>query len=272
MGNATAVADVDGDGYDDIVIAYPNTGGVANSYSNAGVVMIKRGSATASVPSTTLYVGGLNPTTHPVDYEIHGASSNMKLQYVTTGDIDGDGYADILISENSNADRTHIYFGRPVGPTAGVDWSDSANSEIGTTNLHFSSIDPSDTNNIEVKDVNADGKADVLIGDHEYSSSKGQACLFLGRTQAAWAALATLGAIPITAADLCIRGKEAGDQLGRMVALGNFDGAGTLELTVGIPNGDGINNSGTDTGEVGVLWWSLPTNYSNLIFDVTPEF
>ncbi len=275
-GAQTAIADVDGDGYDDLLIGVESIDGETNGGSNNGAIFVKKGGALPA-SSTEILLYNWSPSNHLFDYEIHGASNSMNLANVFTGDLDGDGYQDMLVRGTTiSAADLYIVWGRPASGSAGLDWADDPYISVSSTNLRISSvggIGNTVSNFVAIKDVDADGKADLLVGEPAYSSNRGRACLFLGRSQAAWTSLADgTGAISLASANLCMVGKTANDFLGRSVAIGNFDGLGRPEIFAAIPEGDGLNDAGSNTGEVGILWWDLPTNYSNLTFDVSPEF
>jgi hypothetical protein len=89
------VADFNGDGYADTAIAAPA------SRSNRGVVFTYHGSSTglSSTPTTT--IEGLEPN-----------ESFGQRAVSIGGDINGDGYSDLLVSSRQNA---YVFLGSPMG-------------------------------------------------------------------------------------------------------------------------------------------------------------
>ncbi|MDP6869615.1 MAG: FG-GAP-like repeat-containing protein [Candidatus Poseidoniaceae archaeon] len=159
FGRALASGDWDGDGYNDLVIS--NTG---NQDSPTGYSSIE------------FFRGGPNGTesTPYADFQLltQGKLYGTEMSFV--GDINGDGYEDLLISElyaSGNLYHTgkiHLWAGSSTGPTQGY-WDDTgafANALLGTT------LSPAG-------DINEDGYDDFLVTYPRYSNN-GNVLLYLG--------------------------------------------------------------------------------------------
>ena len=167
LGQALSAGDFDGDGFADVVVA-------AISYStedfiNEGLVSVFGGSP--SGPSDLA-----DWSVHPTDQEnaIFGRS-------VSAGDVNGDGFHDLLVGANTFDDGetdeggAFLYLGSSVGLELEAAWtaeSDSADAEFG----YAASA---------AGDVNGDGFDDVVIGAPRFDSgnpttAEGRAYLFLG--------------------------------------------------------------------------------------------
>lgn len=154
----SSAGDVNGDGYDDIIIGAPYNDGIA---ANSGRAYI--------------YFGGLIVNTL-ADIILSGEAANNYFGYSVSsaGDVNNDGYSDVIVGAyayNSNLGRAYIYFGGAgMNITADVIMTgDSAGISFG--------ISVSDAG-----DVNNDGYSDVIVGASQYSSGKGKAQIFLGGT------------------------------------------------------------------------------------------
>jgi len=140
--NVAHIGDVDGDGYGDVF--------VANYTWRYGYVYY--GSATGLGTSGYTAVG---PSTGLSYYE-------FGTQAGPAGDIDGDGYDDLILGNNS--DDAWIYLGSSTGitTTASTSYTGSATRVVG------------------IGDVNADGYDDLGVGDDSHGSSTGRVAVYHG--------------------------------------------------------------------------------------------
>lgn len=174
-----AAGDVNGDGYDDVLI------GSWNAEINALVKGRRAGSA-------SLFLGGPSGLSERAVWQPEGEKRASHYGYSLhgLGDVNGDGFGDIVIgawgfeTERSNAGRVYVYLGGSGGPSRVPAWVLTGvhdHQQIGA------SVFPAG-------DVNGDGYADLLVGATGSASPEipgGQALLFLGgpdglSTQANW--------------------------------------------------------------------------------------
>ncbi len=149
-GAGTAVSnawDVNGDGYGDLVAA-----GFGGGFGDAEVFL--GGASISTVPIATLHspVGGLGAA-------VAGA-----------GDVNGDGYADVIATDNGDA---YVFPGNSSGVSSSPVVSLSGRSGFGVSTAGAG-------------DVNADGYADVIVGGIEFAR------VFLGTSTGIGAALPDL--------------------------------------------------------------------------------
>ena len=156
--------DVNGDGYADVIV-----GAVAydNGQDNEGVAVVYHGS----------------PTGLSADPDWMGESNRENILYGsavgTAGDVNGDGYADVIVGapyfENGETGegRAFVYHGGLAGLSTSPDWTAESNQEAAYFGSSVSSAG----------DVNGDGYADVIVGATLYDggvSDEGSAFVYFG--------------------------------------------------------------------------------------------
>ena len=208
LGNAVASAgDVNGDGYSDVIAgAYIYDRGQVNE----GIAIIHYGSAT-----------GINPQ-HGDTLESNQANANFGSAVSSAGDVNADGYSDILVGANlydngeTNEGRVYLY----LGSAGGIDTASVKILEINQANAAFGSTVSS------AGDVNGDGYSDVIIGAKLYDilmPDQGQAWVYYG---------SDTGIASI--ANVILQGNTGGDNFGSSVAsAGDVNGDGFSDVLVG---------------------------------------
>jgi FG-GAP repeat/FG-GAP-like repeat len=216
LGGASCGADFNGDGFADVAVGVT---GSDVSGVDAGQVLI--------------YFGG--PAGDAVaDLTLNGAAAgdNFGVSVRPAGDVNHDGYVDLIVGANnndaagSNAGRAYVYFG---GPTmdAVADWT--LTGETAGDGFGF--------NACGIGDINRDGYADVLVGApfNDFSGADaGRAYVYYG------------GPAPDATVDLTLYGEAAGDNFGTFLSdAGDVNADGYPDWLVGAFNNDaGGSNAG----------------------------
>ncbi len=200
--------DVDGDGYDDVIIGAigDGTGG-----STAGASYLVHGPITTDMALSA------------ADAKVYGASANDNMGFSLSGagDLDSDGKMDLLLPAyqadhgGTSSGAVYIFYGDVSGSKSA---SSADGRLVGETTYDFAgwSIDGG-------VDIDGDGVPDIAVGANGEDSggtSAGAAYLVLGPAS---------GTLDLSAADAKITGETGGDYLGTSVALVgdvNYDGYG----------------------------------------------
>ncbi len=211
--------DINGDGYSDVIIgAYYFDNGQANE----GRAFVYHGSAS-----------GLSATANWTA-EPNQANAYFGASVATAGDVNGDGYSDVVIGayayDNSQTDegRAFVYHGSASGLSAGASWS----SGSGQYGAYFGySVAPAG-------DVNGDGFSDLIVGAPNFSngqSNEGRAFVYHGSASGLSAT-----------ADWTAESNQADSYYGRAAATaGDLNGDGYSDVIVGAFRYD---NGQTDEG------------------------
>jgi hypothetical protein len=234
FGSAITSGDLNGDGYDDIIVgAYHNGAGG----THAGRVYI--------------YYGGPGLHNTP-DVILTGFAAGEQFGVsVSSGkDINRDGYDDLLVGANLNSvkgdrqGRAYLFFG---GPTISL-YPDRV----------FNGDNPRDHFGISVNlagDINGDGFADFLIGagGDGSASHTGKAYLYDGE----------IG--PESQFRMTFSNNSTGDAFGRMVTgVKDVDGDGYDDFLIGAPNHLSQNGLSPHAGEAYLYQGGLNLSFSSV--------
>ena len=218
----SAAGDVNGDGYDDVIVGAPYND---ISGSDAGRAYIYLGGNPMNT-SQVIFLNGLTS----LDHFGHSVSY--------AGDVNGDGYADVIVGAiwndigGTNSGRAYIYYG--------------GSSMNNVPDVYLNGAAANDQFGYSVSDAgdaNGDGYSDVIVGapynDLGFSDG-GRAYLFFG------------GSPMNNSADVVFGASAAGENLGYSTSTaGDVNGDGYSDLIVGAPYND---VGGTDAGRAYIFY------------------
>ncbi len=214
FGAVGAAGDVNGDGYSDVIVGarlYDS-----NDQTNNGKIFVYHGSTT-----------GLNTT---ADWTVEGDQENSYFGFSvgTAGDVDGDGYSDVIASayaydnNYTNEGRAYVYHGGAMGLSTTAGWSAESNNSPSKFGFSASTAG----------DVNGDGYNDVIVGAYAHDNGiygdAGKVFVYHGSTTGL-----------STTADWNISVDFATAQFGYSVGTaGDVNGDGFSDVIVGAPKYD----------------------------------
>jgi hypothetical protein len=205
FGISLTTGDLNADGEVDLAV------GAYSVSSNAGAIYI-------------FYNDGSIPTTAgTADVTITGEASSRIGYPVITGDFNADGKTDLASAAyyySSVTGRVYIFHNDGSIPTTAATADVIITGETASDNFG---------SNLASGDLNADGRTDLAIGAHQYSSGAGRSYTFYND-----------GSIPTTAAaaDIISTG-GSGSLFGWSLAIGDLNQDSIADLLVGAPNSAG---------------------------------
>lgn len=287
LGTEVTTADLDGDGYADVILGAQHGDGFDNQRGECGEVAIVWGGPDLGGRVLDLQA----PPAGAVTF-VYGAKLNDRLGvWVSAGDFDGDGMRDAILGADEsdgpdlrrrNAGATYVVYGGAV--LRGRASVDLAAPEVPVTTIY--GIDPGDHSGATVRgfDVDNDGVGDVLIGaglnrlsatavtgpddrkggeafgggdgPNNECDPVGLACE-IGEAYIVYGArgerpsVIDLAAPP--ASTTIIYGIDPGDAWGEELWAGDFDGDGHGDVAIGALSADGPGNMRATAGELALI-------------------
>ena len=195
--SVSTAGDINDDGFDDVIVG-------SFGYYNGG-----------NLGQARIYLGGISMDS-VFDLSVQGGVTGFFFGFSvsTAGDVNGDGYDDVIIGRygvNSNTGTALIFFG-------GAPMNNAPDIFLpGESTNNYAGYSVS-----EAGDVNGDGFSDVIVGAYGYGSDQGRAYIYFG------------GASMNNISDVTITGEAAGDRFGNSVSgAGDVNGDGYSDVIVG---------------------------------------
>lgn len=255
--SVSGAGDVNGDGFDDLIIGAFNADGSANNKPDTGDSYLVFGSAT--LPST-ISLG--SPTLNGVTFFGSDTGDRTGVSVSDAGDVNGDGFDDLILgalggdAEGNNkpfAGDSYLIFGASTLPAA---------IEVGLINLTpgqgvmifgADSGDRSGTSVSSAGDVNGDGLDDLLVGASSAAGGN-NAEEFAGETFLIFGSQSFPAKIDLSTnlgnSAVRIVGADPSDFSGTSVSgAGDIDGDGFDELIIGARAADAAGNAKSSAGE-----------------------
>jgi len=220
--------DINNDGRADMVVGAPRN---IENQDNPGLAYV--------------YLSGTGGPGSTPDVTLTGDDDGDAFGYVADicGDVDGDGYDDILVtapSHNGTSDydigKSYLYLGDATGGSTSPSWTYTGGAQGDLFGYSAQGIG----------DVNGDGYDDIAVGaplaDTSTLTDAGRVFVFYGHASG-----------PSASPDVTIDGAQANGLFGFALAnLGDADGDGLNDMSIGAPDVD--NGTLTSAGAVYVVF------------------
>jgi hypothetical protein len=255
LGEEVSAGDINGDDRQDLVLPATFATGLRDQTAAAGQTYV-----ILAPPGPQIDVAGVQQ-----DLTVYGVDAGDQFGHsLGTGDVNGDGFADILLAAVSSsgsgnqarlAGEAALVLGRELATGNDPPTVDLAGNGAATV-IYGAGHDDRLGRSAAVGDVNGDGMADLLVaapgGDGENASrnNAGEIYIILGSSSLP-------GVIELSrgGADALILGQDIDDTLGSEVSgrpallVEDVDDDGRGDVLAGAPRGDGPDGARTDAGE-----------------------
>jgi hypothetical protein len=243
--------DINGDGYSDIIVGVE---GYVNGSGNVGAAYLYNGS-----PS------GLS-STFAWTQESDQANAFYGICLASAGDINGDGYSDVIVGAfnydagSTDEGKAFVYLGSATGLSTVASWTGEGNQIAAFYGVSVASAG----------DVNGDGYSDIIVGANLYDNDQtdeGRAFVYYGST----------GGLSVTP-NWTAESNQTGSSYARVVtSAGDVNGDGYADVAVTAASFD---NPEVDEGKVFVYYgsatglsltanWTVESNQANSAFGVS---
>lgn len=244
-GYSVASGDVNGDGFDDVIIGAFQANGPDYLHKHAGRVYVVFGPAD---------IYGMVDLAFQADVVIYGADAyDYAGSAVASGDVNGDGYADIITTAewadgpgNKRVECGEIYV---IFGSASIAGSIDLGTQADVI-MYGPDIRDQAGTSLAIGKINGDEYDDIVIGA-EWADGLGPG----HRREDAGEVYVVLGSDSLPRAmelygqaDLIIYGEEKGDHAGDSVASGDLNGDGYGDIIVGALWADGPQNTRPQAG------------------------
>jgi hypothetical protein len=236
LGFASAFADVNGDGFADVLVGAPFWSGPDRVRTPSGGRRVRAG-------EVQLFLGSPAGLPSRPDWRLVGTDEErLGLGLGNAGDVDGDGREDVLIASGNGAGRVRLFRGSSAGLASSPAWEvagDQAGALFGETVRG-------------IGDLDGDGRADLVIGAPKFTGSalrQGKITLYLGDGAGfseAWSLV----------------GDSQDSFLGREFAAGDVDRDGYSDLLV-------VEADGVGSGPRTLLFRGSPAGPASAAWDVS---
>ncbi|MDG6225036.1 MAG: FG-GAP-like repeat-containing protein, partial [Candidatus Thermoplasmatota archaeon] len=222
-GSKVLFHDLDADGYPDLIISSPS-----GNDASRGIVHVYFGS---DEPWSGRYLDRTDADLYYEHRDPPSFNENYFGYHIAAGDLDNDGYGDLVVYMTSNVVGTGDYNGAIFifwGGSRAQMASKSFSAINGYSNARFGE-------SFAIGDINGDGIDDLAVGAPDANTATTPSRVKGGRVHVWFGPLSRVTRTA-TSSPLTIHGAMDRDSLGKVMHVADLDGDGRSEIIMGTPN------------------------------------
>jgi len=229
--SVSTAGDINNDGYDDIIIGAPTRN------SNQGAAYVIYGGAKSAMSNIALSSTTLSPTSN--GFMITGSAAGDKFGFSvsTAGDINNDGYDDIIIGAYGNIFQgaAYVIYGGAKASMTNIVLSSTTLDPLSTGFMITGSAGSFGRSVSTAGDINNDGYDDIIIGDYQKNVAQGAAFVVYGGAKSTMSNIALSSTtLDPASTGFMITGNAAYDYFGYCVSTaGDINNDGYDDIIVG---------------------------------------
>ncbi len=222
-----------------------STAGDVNNDGAADVIVGADYAGSGFEGSAYAYYGSASGLSTSADWTVNGSQAFSQFGFAvgTAGDVNGDGYDDVMVgayaydtASYTDGGRVRVYYGSSSGLSTTAAWTMDGGQAFAQFGVSVGTAG----------DVNNDGYADVIVGAH------GDGSLYHGRAYVYEGSASGLS----STANWVAEGDQDSGEFGISVsAAGNVNGDSYIDVIIGMPGYD--NGTLTNAGQALVYYGSL---------------